>query len=213
MSPPPLLHRDSFALVPLVWCELALVQLAWAGCAGVAASFAFAWLSIRCVRGAAPGVRRCSWQGLFEAAAFSTIGAALQPWLGLAALLALEASGAAPPVRGEVSTPCAWQLAAALVLAPLFEERLYREHLLAALAPRLGTAGAILASAACFALPHLEPLRVLGTFLAGLVLGLAWCATGRLRPCIALHAGFNAAALHAGFNAAALAPHAAAGLG
>ena len=85
-----------------------------------------------------------------------------------------------------------------LLLAPVFEELLYRERLLPALALRVGPAPAVLLSAAAFALPHLEPWSVLTTFLLGLFLGPLFLRTRRIESCIAIHLGLNAAALACG---------------
>jgi membrane protease YdiL (CAAX protease family) len=79
----------------------------------------------------------------------------------------------------------------ALVLAPLFEEVLFRGVLLPVLARTMGAAPAVLASAAVFGLAHLSlgelpPLLVLG-------LGLGWLRlrSGRLGPCVLMHGLWN----------------------
>jgi len=88
-----------------------------------------------------------------------------------------------------------WALAGfaftAVVLAPLFEETLFRGVLLPVLGARWGVAAGLLASALTFALAHLSlgelaPLLVLG-------LGLGWLRlrTGRLAPCVLMHAFWN----------------------
>jgi uncharacterized protein len=88
-----------------------------------------------------------------------------------------------------------WALAGfaftAVVLAPLFEETLFRGVLLPVLGARWGVGAGLLASALTFALAHLSlgelaPLLVLG-------LGLGWLRlrTGRLAPCVLMHAFWN----------------------
>jgi membrane protease YdiL (CAAX protease family) len=79
----------------------------------------------------------------------------------------------------------------AVVLAPLFEETLFRGVLLPVVGRRLGGGPAVIISAAVFALAHLSlgeftPLLVLG-------LGLGWLRwrSGRLGPCVLLHALWN----------------------
>jgi membrane protease YdiL (CAAX protease family) len=79
----------------------------------------------------------------------------------------------------------------AMVLAPLFEETLFRGVLLPVLAQRWGSLPALLASAAAFALAHLSlgelvPLAVLG-------LGLGWLRlrSAGLAPCVLMHALWN----------------------
>lgn len=80
----------------------------------------------------------------------------------------------------------------AVVLAPLFEETIFRGALLPVLADRLGTTGGVLLSALLFGLAHisigeLAPLTVLGVGLAMLRL-----SSGRLLPCVLMHALWNA---------------------
>ena len=134
--------------------------------------------------------------------------AALITLVGLALGLPLRAP--APPGTGG---PALW--IATLVLSPAFEELLYRERLLPALRIRIGAPLAVVATSALFALPHLEPWNVLGTFLVGLMLGTAYLATEAVSLCIALHAGLNLACLACGVPPAqlALGPLASAGLG
>jgi membrane protease YdiL (CAAX protease family) len=120
---------------------------------------------------------------------------ALPAWLAGAAL-----AGAAlelPPPPPALPPAPADRLAHAL-LAPLFEELLYRERLLPALRARIGGPLALVLSSAAFAAPHLEPWSVLTTFGVGLALGGLFLASGRVGPCIAAHAGLNAAALACG---------------
>ena len=80
----------------------------------------------------------------------------------------------------------------AVVLAPLFEEVIFRGVLLPVLARRVGfTAGALL-NGLLFAMAHISigeliPLTVLGTGLALLRL-----RSGRLLPCVLMHAVWNA---------------------
>jgi membrane protease YdiL (CAAX protease family) len=85
-----------------------------------------------------------------------------------------------------------------IVLAPLFEELLYRERLLPALLPRIGRTAALLLTSALFALPHLEAWTMLATFCVGLFLGALQLARGRVELCIGYHAGANAAVLFCG---------------
>ncbi len=80
----------------------------------------------------------------------------------------------------------------AVVLAPLFEEVIFRGVLLPVLARRVGfTAGALL-NGLLFAMAHISigeliPLTVLGTGLA-----LVRLRSGRLLPCVLMHAVWNA---------------------
>jgi membrane protease YdiL (CAAX protease family) len=93
--------------------------------------------------------------------------------------------------------PLALQLAfavAASVVAPLCEEVAFRGHLASALHSRHRPAGAIAASAALFALLHLDPLRGPSLLLLGALYGwLAW-RSGSIWPAVVAHAVNNAVA-------------------
>ena len=80
----------------------------------------------------------------------------------------------------------------AVLLAPLFEELIFRGTLLPVLARQVGPLWGVLLSGVLFGLAHisvgeLAPLTVLG---AGL--GVVRLATGRLLPCVLMHALWNA---------------------
>ena len=80
----------------------------------------------------------------------------------------------------------------AVLLAPLFEELIFRGTLLPVLARQVGPFWGVLLSGLLFGLAHisvgeLAPLTVLG---AGL--GVVRLATGRLLPCVLMHALWNA---------------------
>lgn len=140
----------------------------------------------------------------------------LEPWLeaSLATLVSVcaatalalatrpRAPGRAVLAAGLASLSlCALALAgfgpatAAALLAPIFEEIVYRERLLLALQPALGSACAIALTSLFFALPHLEPGAALRAFLAGLALGVLMCAARSLALCIVVHLGLNAGAV------------------
>ena len=91
-----------------------------------------------------------------------------------------------------------WTLAVTAVgLAPIFEEYLFRGRVLDHLVSRLGATPAVVLSALLFSAFHVRPMLLIGSFLAGLVLGLLRIATGSLHTCIAYHAGLNTAVLWA----------------
>jgi membrane protease YdiL (CAAX protease family) len=108
--------------------------------------------------------------------------------IGLAGLaIGLDPGTAPPPGAGGPLL-----LVAVVAVAPVFEELLYRERILDAIAATpLGTAGAALVSSALFALPHLAPWQVLGSFVVGLVLALVRQLLGTVTACIGMHAGLN----------------------
>jgi membrane protease YdiL (CAAX protease family) len=118
-----------------------------------------------------------------------------------------------PPTPPGAGSPALW--IATLALAPVFEELLYRERLLPVLRARIGGPLAVVATSAIFALPHLEPWNVLGTFLVGSMLGTIFLVTESVWPCIALHVGLNVACLACGVPPVrlALAPLGSAALG
>jgi membrane protease YdiL (CAAX protease family) len=130
-------------------------------------------------------------------AAFASGFASYPAWAALIAVvgvgLDLPWRRATPPGAG---SPALWL--ATLVLAPIFEELLYRARLIPALREWISAPLAIVATSALFALPHLEPWNVLGTFLVGLMLGTVYVTTESIAICIALHAGLNAACLACG---------------
>ena len=128
--------------------------------------------------------------------------------LAAAAMAWLLPRPAAPHLASLLMTLPALPLATTLIsvlLAPLFEEGVFRGALLGALAPALGPLGAGLASTAVFTLLHLPeqagyfwgllPIAALGGFAAWLRL-----RSGSLWPGVVAHMCFNAllgfAALH-----------------
>ncbi len=84
-------------------------------------------------------------------------------------------------------------LLSTLLLAPVFEELLYRERLLPELQRRIGSVAALILTSLLFALPHLEVWALLGTFLTGILLGIVMLAGGSVALCIAVHMGLNTA--------------------
>jgi len=126
--------------------------------------------------------------------------AGLSGWCCHTALTTLIAAvglalGLAPRLRASGPPPGLLMLFSVLLLAPIFEELLYRECLLPSLASRCGRPAALLVSSACFALPHVEAWAVLGAFIVGLVLGALMLAEPDAGLCIAAHAGLNLAGL------------------
>jgi membrane protease YdiL (CAAX protease family) len=103
------------------------------------------------------------------------------------------------PHGGALAAPRApLLLISILVLAPVFEEILYRERLLAALTPLAGPPLAVLLSSVLFALPHLNSWSVFTTLWVGLVLGVAAHRGRSVAPCIGVHMGLNLAAVLCG---------------
>ncbi|MCP9929846.1 CPBP family intramembrane metalloprotease [Cyanobium sp. AMD-g] len=79
----------------------------------------------------------------------------------------------------------------ALVVAPLFEEVLFRGVLLPVAGLRLGGAGAVILSAAVFAIAHLSLAELGPLFVLGLGLGWLRWRSGRLGSAVLMHALWN----------------------
>lgn len=79
----------------------------------------------------------------------------------------------------------------ALVVAPLFEEVLFRGVLLPVAGLRLGGAGAVILSAAMFAIAHLSLAELAPLFVLGLGLGWLRWRSGRLGSAVLMHALWN----------------------
>jgi membrane protease YdiL (CAAX protease family) len=80
----------------------------------------------------------------------------------------------------------------AVVLAPLFEETLFRGVLLPVVGERLGGGWGVLISAAVFAIAHLSLSELAPLFVLGLGLGLLRWRSGRLGASVLMHALWNA---------------------
>lgn len=79
----------------------------------------------------------------------------------------------------------------ATLLAPLFEETLFRGVLLPVVARHLGARPAVLISALVFAIAHLSVAEMVPLSVLGVGLGLLRWQTGRLAACVCLHALWN----------------------
>ena len=79
----------------------------------------------------------------------------------------------------------------ATVLAPLFEEILFRGTLLPVVAQRWGGLVGVLVSAAVFALAHLSLSEGIPLFVLGIGLGWLRWRSGRLAPSVLMHALWN----------------------
>ncbi|MEO1001493.1 MAG: type II CAAX endopeptidase family protein [Cyanobacteria bacterium J06638_7] len=79
----------------------------------------------------------------------------------------------------------------AMVLAPLFEESLFRGVLLPVLGKRWGGTVGVLATALVFGLAHLSFGELLPLVVLGLGLGWLRLRSGRLGPCVLMHGLWN----------------------
>ena len=79
----------------------------------------------------------------------------------------------------------------AIVIAPLFEEAIFRGVLLPVLCHRLGKIWGVFSSALVFAVAHLSVGELLPLLVLGLGLGLLRLSSGRLFPSVLMHALWN----------------------
>jgi len=93
-----------------------------------------------------------------------------------------------PPIRPDGSWPA---LLAACLLAPLFEEALYRGCLLPEWSLRLGRLRAVGLTSVLFALPHFTWCAALPPLCVGVVLGTVQLRFRSLAFCVGYHAGLN----------------------
>jgi membrane protease YdiL (CAAX protease family) len=175
-------------LLASTWCLLLLG-------ASLGAPLALSYLACAALVGWTRPRGRAREAPLANALCFVAGFVALPAWLAGIVLAGRALGLPPPPSPPRVGSAEALALVA---LAPLLEEWLYRERLLPALRRRLGAPLALVLASAAFAAPHLTPWSVLAAFAVGLALGGLFLAAGRVGPCVAAHAGLNAAALACG---------------
>ena len=78
-----------------------------------------------------------------------------------------------------------------VVLAPVFEELVFRGVLLPVLVSKVGKISGVLLSALIFALAHLSVGELPPLFVLGIGLGLMRLSSGRLFPCALMHSLWN----------------------
>lgn len=138
------------------------------------------------------------------------LGLAAAPLLGVGCLILnmalrswIGAEGPPPEsMKGFAETIAAWPVPLLVlliaILPALCEEVLCRGFLLSGLRTEGGTAAAVIVSAIFFAALHLDPNRLLPTFLVGVVLAILVVRSGSLWPACLLHFVNNAGALALG---------------
>jgi membrane protease YdiL (CAAX protease family) len=106
-----------------------------------------------------------------------------------------DPGGSNPLLELVLNSGSPWGLACfaltAVVLAPLFEETLFRGVLLPVLGQRVGGTAAVLISAAVFALAHLSLGELMPLFVLGIGLGLLRWSSGRLATSVIAHGLWN----------------------
>lgn len=90
-------------------------------------------------------------------------------------------------LEGTLNAPLLITLISVSVFAPFFEEWLCRGMILRGLIGRVGPRGAIIISAAFFALIHLNPWQAIPAFILGLLFGFVYYRTGSLKLTILMH--------------------------
>ncbi len=87
--------------------------------------------------------------------------------------------------------PLLFLLITTVVLAPVFEELVFRGVLLPVLVSKIGRVGGVILSALIFALAHLSVGELPPLFVLGIGLGLMRLSSGRLFPCALMHSLWN----------------------
>ncbi len=87
--------------------------------------------------------------------------------------------------------PLLFLLITTVVLAPVFEELVFRGVLLPVLVSKVGKINGVLLSALIFALAHLSVGELPPLFVLGIGLGLMRLSSGRLFPCALMHSLWN----------------------
>ncbi len=87
--------------------------------------------------------------------------------------------------------PLFFLLITTVVLAPVFEELVFRGVLLPVLVSKVGKISGVLLSALIFALAHLSVGELPPLFVLGIGLGLMRLSSGRLFPCALMHSLWN----------------------
>ena len=87
--------------------------------------------------------------------------------------------------------PLLFLLFTTVVLAPVFEELVFRGVLLPVLVSKVGKISGVLLSALIFALAHLSVGELPPLFVLGIGLGLMRLSSGRLFPCALMHSLWN----------------------
>jgi membrane protease YdiL (CAAX protease family) len=142
------------------------------------------------------GLRRPRLRALAGAAAIGLSFWYINLWLTVPLSEKLGGDGDLAQIEALVAETPLWLVLLAMAVTPaVCEELLVRGLVTRSLAPRLGRATAILASAALFALLHASPTRLLPTACFGVLLAHATLTTGSVLPSMLMHALNNAMAL------------------
>ncbi|HLH91843.1 MAG TPA: type II CAAX endopeptidase family protein [Xanthobacteraceae bacterium] len=141
--------------------------------------------------------------GLARAALLGVAGGLAAAIFGFAYVMAARSFEWFPAFRQSTATPdlatMLWLGALAVVAAPIFEEFIFRGLIFGGMRRTLGTAGAVLASAAIFAIVH-PPVSVVPVFVLGLCTAVVYARTRMLAASMITHALYNAAVIALQWN-------------
>lgn len=84
-------------------------------------------------------------------------------------------------------------LLAVVIAAPIVEEIVFRGALFRALERSLHKGAAVIIPSILFALAHTDPVQMAYAFVLGILFALVRAKSGKLLPCILMHAAFNGA--------------------
>lgn len=100
--------------------------------------------------------------------------------------------------------PLVWYVLAAVVMAPVIEELIFRAMIVSRLSTSVGNFGAVAISSAIFGAVHGHIVWSSYAFLLGLLLGSVFVRTRSLAVSIAMHTGFNLVSLTSYINTESL---------
>lgn len=200
------IRRASFAVAG-VWLSLGLGHIASTPLgleSATLASFGCAWALVAWIR-PRPEIRTGSFTRYLAwlPVGFVALPAILYGTWQVGSALGLSPDKLPAPLLPLDASLGAW--VAAVVMAPAFEEPLYRGIVLQSLVEHIGRIGAVLVTSVLFALPHGGEWAALNAFLLGLILGTMAVLGISVGVCVAIHAGLNLACLSCGVPVAHLA--------
>jgi len=197
------IYSETFRMLS-VWGLLAAVPMLLEPCFGSELALLGAFLAATAVVLAAPAVARVPAARARRpgpAAPFFSLGGLAGSFAitaGVAEFAGLAAGDGWLPPDTPAGSRALVRWAAVVLVAPVFEELLYRERLLGAFQPAVGGIPAVLLTSLLFAIPHLQPSLAAAAFAVGVALGLVRLRSGSIALCIGIHAGLNAASLASG---------------
>ncbi len=121
-------------------------------------------------------------------------------WYGFFTQYALHIPPSVGNIKLDTGSSVVMIVIASVFLAPVCEESIYRGVLFNGLKQKQSAVKAVLLCALAFMLMHMSPIQVVFQFALGLLSALIMYKTGRLLPCVLLHAVANSIALAIQFD-------------